>query len=188
MKLKSLLFSKLITILALFLVIWGFFYFETSTILRILVVLLGLVGIWQISNLPEILILVIFYLGLYDLYNIRYGLAIPMAVILVGVLGLTSLLFYYQSRLSKFEFPQNRFWVLLLVTCLIVLEIFLTMSLWPVDPKTKSLVIAVVFYLATRIVYLHINNVLSLKKAAGYLLAGVLTLGLVLAISWWFGF
>lgn len=188
--LKSLLFLRLASVLILGLEIAGFFYFEPSILLRILVILLGLIGIWQLNRLPETLILTMLYLGLYDFYNIRYGLAIPMALILLGVLALTIFLFYLQSRIHKYEESTNNdiLLVYLFTLSLVVLEIFLTMSLWPVDPKTKSLVIVIIYYLASRLISLNIYRVLSLKRAFGFLLVSLLILGVVITLSWYLGF
>lgn len=187
---SSLNFAKFITFVVLGLVIFGFFYFETSTILRILVILLGLIGLWQMSKLPEILVMLLLYLGLYDFYNVRYGLAVPMAVILISVFGLAIFLDYFLGKIYKFEevLEKNIFLVYLFTTGLIILEIFMAMSLWPVDPKTKALVIVIVFYLCSRLIYLNVHRVLNLKRAGGFVLVSLLILASVIALGWWFGF
>lgn len=190
MKIISKYIWKFLTILSLVLVIFGFFYFEVSTTLRVMVILLGLIGLIYLSSMSEILMLLILYLGLYDLYNIRYGLAIPLALIILIVFGLATLIFYLESHFNKLfkEIEKNIFFLYLLSIGLIVLEIFLTMSFWPVDPKLKSLVIVVVFYILSRIFYLYINNVLNLKKAIVFILVSVLILGAVLVFNLIFGF
>ena len=186
----SLNFAKFISFVILGLIIAGFFYFETSTILRSLVILLGLVGLWQLSRNPEILGVLLLYLGLYDFYNIRYGLAVPTAVILIGVFGLSIFLVYLLTKIYNLGeiLEKNIILVYLLTAGLIVLEIFLAMSLWPVDPKTKALVIVIVFYLSMRLVYLNAHRVLSLKRAGGFVLVSILVLASVIGLSWWFGF
>ena len=187
--LKSPLAVKIITTLILIISVIVFFYFEPSVILRILIIFLGLIGVWQLSKTPEILILLSLYIILNDFYNIRYGLAIPLAVIMVAVFVVTAYLFYAYSKIGQFVIDEAKiFNIFLLVIGLISLEIFLVMSFWPVEPKTKSLVIAICFYVATRIFYLHINNVLNLKKAAGYILVSLFVLAGVIALSWRLGF
>jgi len=153
-------------------------------------ILLGLLGLLTISSMGEILSLVILYLGLYDLYNIRYSLAIPLALIITIVFFLSMLVFYLETRFNKMaqNLAKNLFLLYLLTTGLIVMEIFLTMSFWPVDPKIKSLVIVIVFYLVLRIFYLYINNVLNLKKIVTLILICALVLGIVVAFNMWFGF
>ncbi len=187
---KSTNFLKILVFVALSLTVAGFFYFEASLLLRILVVILSLFGLWQISKTPEILAMILLYLGLYDFYNIRYGLAIPMAVILVAVFLLVVFLYYFLARIYRFEelIDKNVSLIYLLTLGLVVLEIFLAMSLWPVDPKTKTLVIVIAFYLASKLIYLNVNRVLNLKRSVGFVIASVLILAGVISFTWWQGF
>ena len=189
-KLSQPLFLRIFVILALILVIWGFFYFETSLILRILVLGIGLTAIWQFNKYPEILILLVFYLGFYSLYNIRYSLAIPMAMILLMAYFLTTFLFYALGKLNQFptSFDSKIFNLFLVVTGLVILEVFLTMSFWPVDPKIKSLSLAVSFYLIFKVVYLKLSGMLNLKRIRGFAIASFLILSSVIAVSWLLGF
>lgn len=188
---------KILGIILLSGVILAFFYFETSLFLKILVVLLGLTSLFSLSAAPEIIITLILYLGLYVLYNVRYGLAVPLALIMILVFGLTILVFYLEYRYRKTvvadktqelqEATRNIVLVYLLTTGLVVLEIFLAMSFWPVDPKIKSLVITVIFCLICRIFYLYINSVLNLKKIVVFILISILILGGVLAFNMFYG-
>lgn len=178
------------TILMLVLAIAGVFYFEVSSIFRILVILLGLLSLTFLSSLSEMIILVTLYFGLFDLYNIRYGLAVPLSIIMLFVLGLALFLFYAQLNISARQknLNQNVLWLYLITAGLIVLELFLTMSFWPVDPKTKSFVIVIVFYLILRIFYLYIDNVLNFRRIAVFVLINFLILGIILIFNWKFGF
>lgn len=179
---------KYLAIFILALVIFGFFYFEMSLFLRISLVMLGLIGLLTISSTADIIVFLILYFGLYDLYNIRYGLAIPLSLILLVVFALVLLVFFLWIRLSKFpQLEKNFLWFYAVTMGLIVIEIFLTMSFWPVDPKIKSLVIVVIFYIIFRIFYLHINNVLNSKKIVFLILVSMLILGAVLAFNMFFG-
>jgi len=189
MKLGFPFWGKLIFILSLVVVILGFFYFEFSLILRILVILLGLFGLGMYKRDPEILILIILYLGLYDCYNIRYGLALPLVIILLAVLGLSSFLFYMFAWSNQIiqNLAKERFFLYLVTAGLVILEIFLAMSFWPVDPKIKSLVIVVVFYLISKIFYLYAHNMLNLKRTIGFIMAGIIVLISVIVFNWWFG-
>lgn len=187
---KSTNFLKFLVFVALSLTIAGFFYFETSLLLRILIVILSLVGLWQMSKTPEILAMIMLYLGLYDFYNIRYGLAIPMAGILVAVFLFMAFLYYFLAKIYQFEelIDKNVSLIYLLTLGLVVLEIFLAMSLWPVDPKTKTFVIVIAFYLMSKLIYLNVNRVLNLKRAVGFVIASVLVLAGVISFTWWQGF
>ena len=126
----------------------------------------------------------------YFLYNVRYSLAIPMAVILVAVFMITILLFYSLNQFIKYPITidKQKFNLFIVVTGLVILEIFLTMSLWPVDPNIKSLSLAVSFYLIFKIVYLELAGMLNLKKIRGFAIASFLILSAVIATSWLMGF
>lgn len=178
------------TVLILAIVISGVFYFEVSLISRILVVLLGITSLMFFSLMPEIVFLVILYFGLFVLYNIRYGLAVPLSAVMVLVFGLVSFLFYAQLKTSGRFKKLNRdfIWLYLLTNGLIVLEFFLAMSFWPVDPKTKSFVIVVIYYLISKIFYLYIDSVLNLKKVLVFVLISFLILAAILIFNWQFGF
>jgi len=186
----SLNFLKIFAVLILGLEIFGFHYFETSLILLILLIFLALIGLWQLGRNPEIMVTLMLYLGLNDLYNIRYGLAVPMAAILIGALLLTFFLSYLLGRIYKYEemIEKNISLVYLMASNLVVLEIFLAMSLWPVDPKTKSLVIVVTFYLMNKLIYLNVLRVLNLKRAVGFVIISILILGGVISLGFWQGF
>ncbi|KKQ74413.1 MAG: hypothetical protein US94_C0005G0009 [Berkelbacteria bacterium GW2011_GWB1_38_5] len=180
---------KISNVVILFLALWSFFYFEPSAILRVLVVLLGIIGLWQINSNIEILSLINLYIGVNGLYNVRYGLAVPMAVIMIAVMGLTCLIFYNYVILKNFSHEENDLSMVFMLTVgLIVIEIFLTMSFWPVDPKTKSLVITAIFFLISKIIYLYANSMLSLKRAFGFVLVSLLVMGAVISLGWFVSF
>lgn len=181
----------LLTIFFAVLSIWIFIYFETSLSLRVMVILLAVIGLFGIrSGLEEIIILLVLYLGLYDLYNIRYGFAIPLSLIILAVFILTILIFLSWYRFKRVEGSLNKNLLQLycVVIGLVVMEVFLTMYFWQVDPKTKSLVIVTIFYVIIRIFYLYINNVLNSKKIAILILISFLILGLVLIFNFLYSF
>lgn len=180
---------KIISAAILILAIYGFFYFETSLIIRILVIFLGLLGLSQIAKFSELLIIFALYLSLDVLYNIRYGLAVPMSFILIAVLVISVLLFYINLRLKEgVSFRKDALIVYLAVVSLVLVEIFLAMSFWPVDPKTKALTITIIFYCLNKTIYLYVNNVLSLKRISGVLAVSIVILGAVFSLGYWLGF
>ncbi len=172
---------KIYLVILLVLSTFGFFYFENSFILRIIICTLGLISIWQINSLIELIILFTFYLSLNDLYNIHYWRGLPIAVIMIAVFLISIFLFYTRGRLEKLaeNVKENIYKVYLAVIGLSQVELFLAMGFWPVDPRTKSLVIVISFYLFSKVVYLSSNNMLSLKRIAGY---GIITIVILAAI------
>jgi hypothetical protein len=108
----------------------------------------------------------------------------------VAVLGLVAFLYYFLVKISHLsqELEKKVSLAYLATISLIVLEIFLAMSLWPVDPKTKALVIVIVFYLSLRLIYLNAHHVLNLKRASGFVITSLLILAGIIALGWWLGF
>lgn len=186
------LFGKIILAFLLGVSIFGFFYFETSLILRIMVVVLGLGSfIWGIkvnkndsplSNKREVLILFILYLSLSSIYNLIYSLGIPLAVVMVSVCVLVFALFgglLVIDRLND-RFAGPRFWVFVVLAGLVLLEIFLSLTFWPVDPKFKSLILVIVFYCMTNVIYLYAHDMLKLKRIINLLIVCVIILALII--------
>jgi len=165
--------------------IWGFFYFESSWTVRILLLSIVLIGVMSRKKSSEIIIVTILYLGLYDLYNIIYGLAIPLALITWIVFCLASFLFFAQNKFNEKNqvTESNVFSLYLVVIGLTILEIFLVMYLWPVEPKIKSLVISAIFYVVLRVFYLNANNMLNLKRTLPLIIVSLIILGAVITIN-----
>lgn len=192
MKTLSNTFWKFSSILVLALVAFGFYYFEPSITLRILAIILSFIAILTIRSVSEILVLLILYLGLFDLYNMRYLLAVPLYLVILLVFGLTIFTFLLWGNLHQILKNLNKdfLWLYSIVTGLIAIEIFLTMTFWPVEPKIKSLAYVIVFYIIARIFYLYVNSVLNLKKIIIFILINLIILGIVLVFNMlmFFGF
>lgn len=193
-----LIWSKIILVVILIASLAGFWYFETSLILKILAIILAAVGTYTalrgktekppLSSRREFMILLVLYLGLYSLYNLLYGLSIPLYLIMVAVLVLVPGLFFGLLMLDRIEsiIDPALFRVFVILLGLVILEIFLSLSFWPLDPKVKSLIIVVIFYLITNLIYLYTHSMLKLKRIAGFLIAAAIIF-VILALNIWFG-
>lgn len=191
-----LIWSKVVLVAILIATLAGFWYFETSVILKILVIILsgtGLVTAFAhktekppLRSPREFIILLILYLGLFDLYNLLYGLSIPLYLIMVATLILVAGLFFGILVLDKIEtiLKPSLFWVFIIMIGLVVLETFLSLSFWPIDPKIKSLIIVVIFYLVTNLIYLYTHSVLKLKRILGILIVSIVILSLFILSIW----
>ncbi|MEI6039773.1 MAG: hypothetical protein WCP93_00250 [Candidatus Berkelbacteria bacterium] len=191
--------GKLILAAILAVSVYGFFYFETSIILKVLVVVIAGVSFYMgirheaekppLTSHREFLILFVLYLAVFTLYNLLYGLGIQLYLIMIAVWLLVTLLFLCMLILDKIDTLMRRalFWLFASLNGLVVLEVFLSLAFWPVDPKIKSLILVVVFYLITNLIYLYTHNVLRFKKVLGYFVVSVLILGLLI-LSTWLGF
>jgi len=186
------LYGKIILGFLLLISVLGFFYFETSLFLRITVVALGFGSfIWGIGpnrgdspllSRRELLILFILYLSLNSIYNLLYSLGIPLAVVMISVCLLVFALFgglLIIDRLNdRFAGPQ--FWVFVFLAGIVLLEIFLSLTFWPIDPKFKSLFLVIVFYCLANVIYLYAHDMLKLKKIINLLIVCTVILALVI--------
>jgi len=194
---KLYIFEKFLLLAILFGTIWGFWFFEESLILRIIILIFAFVGVIlaftkekkepQLFSRRELLMLLILYLGLLTLYNLLYGLNIPLYLIMIAILALVSVLLFSLLSLDKIDTLMGKaiFQVFIVLMGLIILEVFLTLYFWPIDPESKSLIIVVVFYMIISLIYLYVHSMLRLRRIAGYLIASFLVLGILLFIIWW---
>jgi hypothetical protein len=188
--------GKLILGLLLTVSVCGFFYFEQSAILRTLIVILSLISFSLVffynsetptsSNRREILVVLILYLGIFSLYNLLYGLGIQLYLIMIAVWLLVTLLFIGLLILDRMDklVSKTLFSLFACLNGLVILEVFLSLSFWPIDPKIKSLVLVVIFYLVVNLFYLYANNMLRFKKTFGYILISLIILALSVLNVW----
>lgn len=174
----------------------GYWYFEENLILRIVVLILSLYSLYLVfskkpksehfSSRQELVVLLILYLGVLTLYNLLYGLNIPLYVIMAAILILTSLLFFSIFSLDKVDaiLGKSVFRALILLMGIIVLQVFLSLYFWPIDPTIKTLILVVIFYLTISLVYLYIHSMLRLKRVAGYLVVSLVILGMLMLVTW----
>jgi hypothetical protein len=193
---QNVLIVKLITGSLLAISVAGFFYFETSFLLRFIVVLFSVASFsWAIfqktdkpplSSRREILVLLVLYLGFFTLYNLLYGLGIPLYFVMVAVWLLVSAMFYILLTLDSIDtlLTHPLFWVFTSLVGLVILEVFLSLSFWPIDPKVKSLILVIIYYLVTNLIYLYTHNVLNFKRISGFLIVSFIILGLMVLNIW----
>ncbi|MGA2666819.1 MAG: hypothetical protein ABSE91_01855 [Patescibacteria group bacterium] len=189
-KLGSPKFTKIIIVVLLALFVISFYYFEPSTTLRILVILFGLIGLWQLVKSPEIASVLILYLAVYAFYNLHYGLSVPLAFLLVGLFALSIFLFFAQANLdnSKNLLEKSIFNIFAWIMGFSVLEFFLALDFLPINPLAKALAVTVSFYLFEKIFYLYANNVLNFRRTLGYIVATLVVFGLIIILNLKFGF
>lgn len=176
--------------------IYGFFYFESSILLKIIVVIFGLFCLIKVmlkktdkpalSSRGDILILFTLYISFFSLYNVLYGLGIPLYFVMIAVWLMVSTLFMGLLMIDRMDMVMSHatLWAFVSLVGLVILEVFLSLSFWPIDPKVKSLVLVVLFYLISNLIYLHGHNVLRFKKIAGFLIVALIILGLLMLNIW----
>lgn len=196
MAVRKFIIEKILLLGILITSVWGFWYFEESLTLRILVVILSLTALFlgfskapserEFSSKRELLMLLILYLGLFSLYNFLYSVNIPIYLVMIAVLGLVSILFFSLLSLDKIDSLMEKevFHLLIALMGLVTLEVFLALYFWPINPETKSLIIVVIFYLITSLIYLYVHSMLRLRRIVGFLIVSLLILGIILIFTW----
>lgn len=199
MKTRLHIYEKFLFSIFLGLTIFGFWYFEEDIYLKILTIFLGLISLYLIFKqenekphfasrlqFPALLVL---YFGFFDLYNFLYSINLPLYMVMIIILILTSGLFFVVVTIDKASGLVSREVLPAYVATigLVILEVFLSLYFWPIAPEVKSFIIIIVFYLILSLVYLHIHNMLRLKKVIGFLIASFIVLAIVLVISWFYG-
>jgi hypothetical protein len=192
---KLLLQEKILFLIVLILTISCFWYFESAIIIKIFVIAIALIGIAlgyrpkkniSTSSKFELLSLLILFLGSLASYYAIYNIGLPMYVIMPIVLALVAGLFYLLVTIDEMVpmLGPDNFYLYIVLMGLITLEFFLSLYFWPITPEVKSLIIVVIFYLITNLVYLYINSMLRLKRIAGYVVVSLLIIGTILLITW----
>lgn len=191
---KLITFEKILFLGVLLSSLWGFWVFEENLTLKIMAIFLATISIVlavrnsdkQASSKFELTALLILYLGIFSLYNLLYSVNLPLYLVMIVILILVVALVFSVLSLDQVyglikKEVSNTF---ILLNGLVILEVFLSLYFWPIDPEVKSLVIVLFFYLILTLIYLHIHSMLRLKRVAGYLIVSLIILISIMLISW----
>ncbi len=123
------------------------------------------------------------FLCFWLIYNFYFAYTLPLWLSMVIVLIISLILFYYFFwSLSIFEniiFPFSA------LMGLVILEVFLILAFWAIDPTTRSLLMIIVFYPLLNLILARTRNELNRSKVIEYLIVfGILFILLILTISW----
>lgn len=171
--------------------ILGFWYFESSNLLKIIILILAFSGlIFALRNKKtqhfaskfELLSLLILYLGVFTIFNMLYIFNLPLYAAMIVILALVTALFYSTLSLDQADhfLPKEIFQSLILLLGLVILEIFLGLYFWPIDFEAKSLILVIVFYLIVSLIYLYIHSMLRLRKILGYVVVSIFILAVMM--------
>lgn len=139
------------------------------------------------TNKSELGIILSIFLGILSLYNLLYNLNVPLFLAITAVFILSAFLchIFITWEIDEKNELKDTFLFFAVLNALIILEIFLSLYFWPVSPEIKSLIIAVIFYLASNLIYLYIHNVLHLKRTVGFISVSFILVGIILLTVWY---
>lgn len=186
-KVKSFLdWQKIILILSLLISFFGFLNFETAVILKIIMVVFILIAGFYIylKNKSEFLVIIIFFLTFFDIYNLYFSLSLPLwAVMLLAGLAILGIFYLAVPKEVKILSSYAASYALLLA--LVILEIFLALIPWPTDPKSKAVVLLAVFYLFSNIILLKIKGDYKLGTIISYAVVALIVMAIAISTTHW---
>lgn len=191
---KKFILEKIIYLIVLLGVVFGFLYFEENLWLKILAVFLVVIGLLLTlkhqENAPnsrfELLNLTLLYLGFFSIYNLLHGINLPIYAAMLIFLIFIFILFGSTLIIDEIDklLGRNLFLSFVLTTGLVLTELFLSLYFWPIDPGLKSLILVVSYYQISSLVYLYSRSVLRLGKIGGHLLINLLILAAIFLTVW----
>ena len=191
---KIFIFEKLLFSGVLIGTLSGFWYFESSMLIKISATVLVLIGLFMSlrkrqnqSNLLnsrfEMLSLLSVYLGVFTLYNLIYSINFPIYIVMIMILILVIITAFAVLAMDRVDESLNKelFYSFILLIGLVITEVFLSLYFWPINVEIKSLVLVVIFYQIMTLIYLYTRSMLRLNKIIGFLIVNFL----ILAIVFW---
>ncbi len=176
------------SIVLVFLILWGtasFFVFSTFLNLGWVLLAVGLIAAYCAVTEQAgyfVLILITFY-NSYFLYGLQSATELPLwllLLILASVLGFTFFLLKQQFVSDN----ENSFLVLIFFL-ISMMEIYLSLSYWLINPLTKSLIMGVFSYLfAGYLANTHSDGVVDKKFYRYIYLAIIVLAALFFTVSW----
>jgi len=118
---------------------------------------------------------------IYSIYsNFNLSLWMNMIIILVVALGLFYYLFWACGIFAEYILP---FTILL---GLVILEIFVALSFWPVDASTKSIILILVFYTFSGLLVLRAKKELTKREILEYLILFIILFLIIIFTMRWY--
>jgi hypothetical protein len=160
---------------------------ESSFVFRSTLILL-IVWIWYSAykiDQYEQLIVVTFFLTVFNLDKLYLGVSVPISIILVLAAFFASSLFYASIRLNMAH--SNRMVpVYSLIVGLVSAESFLAASIWSPNNATLSAIVSVTFYFSWHIILSSLNHKLSRSLQLQYSIYCFVALFLIISTTSWY--
>ena len=175
-------------LILIFLILWGaasFFVFPTLVIFEWSFLLVSLIVVYLvIAKRAEYFVLIDIIFSLtYFFYGLGSAFGLPLWVVLIGLAIVTGTVFWFLAR--KLIIINENFSLVLTFFLLSILELYLALSFWLINPLTKSLIIGIFTYVFTG----YLANISEKNQVGrsflGYIYTAVFVLLLlVLTVSW----
>lgn len=168
----------------------GFFHFEYAWFYKIAIISMVFIGLlWFLGQGKlDFTIYLVFALLIYNLDNLNLISGWKLFLIISIIALINSYLFYL---MLFFDYERAVSMGLLLFYMalfdLFIVEIFLSLSYWPANPISKSIILVSLFYLFYQVAYLRFQNMLQLKKIYPHILVSMVAIILIISSAQWYG-
>jgi len=169
---------KIIVLIAVLIIgLVGYLYFEASTFGKLSIVIISIYSLWLFFSSYEKkwLTYLTLFLVMSDIYNSHIGLDWSFSIIIVSVI-LTVWFLYILT--CPYSGKLNKLYIILI--CILELEIFLSLILWPINSIGKSLILVSSFWAFTEIV--HLKKEKQLTNTRVYVISALYLVAMVLVI------
>lgn len=166
---------------------WGcfsFFIFSAPSLIKWFVFLLSLLSIYLILVGFGNLFLAVFlnFVNIYGFYGFYFIYNLPLTPIMFGLAFTTLIIYYLLIRKNIAHDDQNLYVVFFLIY---ILEIFLALSYWLINPLSRSFIILIFVYIFVGYSLSAKSDHFRSKKFWPYLSISLLSLViLLLTVSW----
>ena len=182
--------QNIAVLIMLFCSLFGFLNFETSWAVKIIIAALTMTVIiyffWKKNS--ELVILVLYFLSLFDVYNLYFMLGLPLWFSMLLAFCLSGAVLYFLFVIKKKNIEKNLALFYAAFYALVALEVFLSLIPWPADPRNKAMIILGIFYLFYNTVFLKGDNEWEFKRVLPYISIALIIIILVVTTIRWYGY
>lgn len=191
---KYLNLNNLVLLIINFFVFLSFLQFESSTLIKIIIIFFWIISLYLyfFKKQQEFLIFTLLYLVFYTSYSFYYHMNWSLwlvLIVLIIFLILTTYVFINSKNEEIMHFHQNNKNVLFFyysLINLIIIEFFITLIPWPIDPKGKSIIILCVYYMIYGAIKLWNEKKFNISNLLIYLVVGIIIIfGIIVTSSWY---
>lgn len=139
--------------------------------------------VFSIENLSLYVNWLAFFLLAAAAYGLQSFLNLPISYLALIMLAAIVLLIYQIIWANKIEFKAGLFYIL--ISCLILVELFWSISFLPFNYNISGLILAICYYVLIGLVKNYLLDKLEAKKVRMYLILGSASLFLILFTAKW---
>lgn len=175
-------------ILLVFLILWGaasFFIFQTLPAFEWAFLAVSLIATYfTLRQRAEYFILTtIIFSGSYLFYGIESTYGLPLWLVLIGLIVVFGAAFWFLGQ--RLVASRENFLLVLTFFLISILELYLTLSFWLINPLTKSLIMSVFSYIFVGYISNISENENVDRKFFAYVYTAIIVLSiLVFTVSW----